>query len=335
MRPVRIAQIGTSAYSHGDGIFKTLKKLPEDFEIAGVALPEGEREKFPDRMPTFDLFREMTVDEILSDPSIDAVAVETEEVYLTRYALAVARAGKHIHMEKPGSQSRADFKQLIETVRQNKTVFHIGYMYRYNPMIRELFEEIDRGELGQIVSVQAQMSGDQPPELRQWLTNFRGGEMFYLGCHLVDLVYRILGQPEKVIPLNTRTGLDGTAGEDLALAVLTYKNALATVRSDANQRGGYPLRELAVTGSKKTVVLCPLEMRCPGGQNTTRRDLTSDDWFDLGTCRTGEPMHRYRGMMQAFAAMCRGELENPYSLDYEQALFDLILDCCGVEGGNA
>ena len=50
MRPVRIARIGTNAYSRGDGIFKTLKKLPEEFEIAGFALPEGEREKLPERM---------------------------------------------------------------------------------------------------------------------------------------------------------------------------------------------------------------------------------------------------------------------------------------------
>jgi len=155
--------------------------------------------------------------------------------------------------------------------------------------------------------------------------------MFYLGCHIIDLVFRIQGQPEEVIPYNCCTHLDGVEGEDFSMAILKYKNGLSFVRSDANQLGGYVRRALVVTGSKKTVALCPMEMPCPGGQNTTRWDYSSRDWFDPGTSRTSEPAHRYHGMMRSFAAMCRGEKENPYTLDYELALYKLILDCCGVE----
>ena len=46
---------------------------------------------------SFHLFRP-TVDEILKNPEIEAVAVETEEIYLTKYALMVAEAGKHLHI---------------------------------------------------------------------------------------------------------------------------------------------------------------------------------------------------------------------------------------------
>ena len=44
MRKIRVAQIGTSRYSHGNDIFSTLVKHPEVFDIAGFALPEGEKE---------------------------------------------------------------------------------------------------------------------------------------------------------------------------------------------------------------------------------------------------------------------------------------------------
>ena len=47
MRKVRIAQIGTSRFSHGLYIFESLKNQPDIFEIAGYALPENERENFP------------------------------------------------------------------------------------------------------------------------------------------------------------------------------------------------------------------------------------------------------------------------------------------------
>ena len=44
---------------------------------------------------------EMTLEEILNDPTIEAVTVETEEIHLTKYAIMAAEHGKMIHMEKP------------------------------------------------------------------------------------------------------------------------------------------------------------------------------------------------------------------------------------------
>ena len=331
MRKIRIAQIGTSLYSHGEGIFRTLCRLSDVFEIAGYALPENEREKFPERMASFGDFPELTVEQIVSDPTIDAVFVETEEIYLLKYARMVADAGKHIHMEKPGSQCLADFEALIQTVKEKSLVFHIGYMYRYNPMVVELLKQIERGELGQLVSVDAQMSGNQEPELRQWLPTFKGGMMFYLGCHLIDLAFRILGQPQEVHPYNFCSMVDGIEGEDYSMAVLRYPNAIATVRSNGLQHGGYLRRELVVTGSKKTVELRPIEMVYPGGQISTRTEYTAEDWFEPGVTTTTEKYLRYGTMLRSFAAMCRGEQENPYTPDYELSLFRLILTCCGVK----
>ena len=331
MRKIRIAQIGTSLWSHGDGIIKTLKRLSDQFEVVGYTLPENEREKFPERMAAFDGLPELTLEQILGDPTIEAVAVETEEIYLTKYAQMVAEAGKHIHMEKPGGRELADFEKLMATVKEKNLVIHLGYMYRYNPLVQDLLGQIQRGELGQIVCVDAQMSGNQEPELRQWLPTFRGGMMFYLGCHMVDLTFRILGQPEEVIPLNFCTDVDGIHCEDFSMAVLRYPKAIATVRSDGIQHGGYLRRELTVTGSKKTVALNPIEMRCPGGQFATATEYDAEDWFEPGRTTTTEKYTRYGDMLTSFAAMVRGELENPWGADYELALYKLLMKCCGVE----
>ena len=151
-------------------------------------------------MTCFEGFREMDVEEILKDPEIKAVTVETEEVYLSKYALLAAQHGKHIHMEKPGGVNLAEFGALIEAVKKNQTVFHTGYMYRYNPYVTELLQRIQNGELGEIISVEAQMNCYHEQETRQWLENFPGGMMFYLGCHLIDLILQIQGKPERIIP---------------------------------------------------------------------------------------------------------------------------------------
>ena len=122
MKKIKIAQIGTSKNSHGKPIFRTLTELSDVFEIVGYALPEGEREKFPAQMDVFEGYTEMTVEEILSDPEIEAVAVETEEIYLTKYALMVAKAGKHLHMEKPGGVELSDFRKLISILKEKSLV---------------------------------------------------------------------------------------------------------------------------------------------------------------------------------------------------------------------
>ena len=100
MKKIKIAQIGTSRYSHGTSVWKSLLKQSDLFDVVGYAFPENEQKKFPEQAKSFDGYRKMTMDEILNDPEIEAVAVETEEIYLTKYALMVAKSGKHLHMEK-------------------------------------------------------------------------------------------------------------------------------------------------------------------------------------------------------------------------------------------
>ncbi len=334
MRRIRIAQIGTSINSHGHPVFRTLAERTDVFEIVGYALPENEREKFPAQAAAFDGYREMTVEEILADDSIEAVAVETEEIYLTKYAKMVVDAKKHLHMEKPGGLSLADFIEMVDTAEKNGTVFHTGYMYRYNPVILKLFERIDRGELGDIVSVEAQMSCVHPDEFRAWQSTFPGcGMLFFLGCHLIDLVYRIQGEPKAVHPFVKSSGKNGVIAPDYALLVMEYENGASFVKTTDVECGGFLRRQLVVTGTKETVVIEPLEKNAGGDFLTTGyRSICDESWGADGERLVSEPYHRYMDMMLGFASYVRGEKKNPYDYDYERRLYRLVHKCCGLEG---
>ena len=78
----------------------------------------------------------------------------------------------------------------------------------------DVMEKIKNGELGEIISVEAQMNCTHPATTRQWLENLPGGMMFYLGCHLIDLILRIQGKPKKIMPLNKCSGLEGVTAKD-------------------------------------------------------------------------------------------------------------------------
>ena len=340
MKKIRIAQIGVNRYSHATEIFKTLKSMPELFEIVGYAIVEDERETCEAKLPAFDGYREMTVEEILADPTIDAVTVETDEIHLLKYARLVAESGKHMHMEKPGSQSVADFESLVETVRAKGTVFHLGYMYRYNPVISDVLARARTGELGEIHSVEAHMSRIDREPCRRWLGSFKGGMMFYLGCHLVDLVYLLQGAPERVIPLNKSTGIGGIETEDYGCAVLEYPNGISMIRMSGTEIGGYDRRQLVICTDRRTVEIKPLEVSVPKEERrpgmvaplyTESVERYRDEEGKVQTKYTRSPDYgRYSAMMQSFAAMVRGEKENPFTYDYELALFKLIMECCGA-----
>ena len=331
MKRIRIAQIGTSTNSHGNDIWENLKKQNDVFEIVGFVFPEKEQEKFPERMKSFEGFRELTVEEILNDPEIEAVAIETEEVNLTKYALMAGRAGKHIHLEKPGGFALEDFVQLINIMKKTGKVFHMGYMYRYNPFVKELLSSVKKGELGEIISVEAQMNCIHPKKTRQWLANLPGGMMFFLGCHLVDVILQIQGKPQRIVPYNKCMGIDGVTSKDFAMTVLEYKNGISFVKINSNEIGGFARRQIVVSGTKKTIEIKPLERYVNGWNNglfTVKREYTENDWLNNGNKIKTELFYRYDDMMSSFAKYVRGEKDNPYTLEYELDLYKTILECC-------
>lgn len=329
MGKIKIAHIGTSTNSHGNDIFNTLKKLGDVFEIAGFVFLENEREKFPERMADFEGYEELTLEDVLNDPEIEAVMIETEEIYLTKYALLAAEHKKHIHMEKPGGLQLTDFEKLIDIVKKNNTVFHTGYMYRYNPYICELKNQIESGELGEIINVEAQMNCIHPKKVREWLGKFPGGMMFFLGCHLIDLILSIQGEPKNIIPLNKCSGVGGVTTEDFGMVVFEYENGNSFVKTSAVEIGGFERRQLIVSGTKKTVEIKPLEWYVEPGKLVTSRSIySSNDWHSASKKEQSLPVDRYETMMRSFCKMVKGEKENPWSYDYELKLYRTILKAC-------
>ena len=331
MKKIKIAQIGVNANSHSYQIFRSIEKQKDEFEIVGYVLPENARERLSNKVNFFGNHRELSLEEVLNNPEIQAVAIETDEIYLTKYALLTAKAGKHIHMEKPGGINLVDFENLINIIKQTGKVFHTGYMYRYNPFVSDLIERVKEGQLGEIISVEAQMNCTLPKQFRQWLQDLPGGMMFYLGCHLIDLILQINGQPERIIPLNKCSKIEGVSAKDFGMAVFEYKNGVSFAKTTAVELGGFERRQLVVNGSKATVELNPLEWYIPETENlqTQRVVRTSLDWNTKGEKELSAPCNRYDGMMKAFAQYVRGEKQNPYSPDYELELYKTVLKSCG------
>jgi len=331
VRKIRIAQIGLNTFSHSVQIFNTLCKHQELFEVAGICFPENEKERLSHHVKKLCPFTELSLEEILNDPTIEAVTVETDELYLTKYALLAAKHGKKIHMEKPGGASYSEFEELIRVVKEQKLLFHIGYMYRYNPGIRAVLDKIKKGDLGEIISVEVQMNCIHDTHIRKWMEELPGGMMFFLGCHLIDLVFQIQGKPQRVIPMIKATNLEGAKSQDFCMALLEYEKGCSFVKTTNVEYGGFLRRQLVITGSKGTIEMKPIERGTEDAEHTRWVEYRSPDWSDPGTVTEVGPYGRYDNMMCSFAAMARGEMDNPYTYEYELELYKLVLECCAVQ----
>ena len=105
-------------------------------------------------------------------------------------------------------------------------------------------EQIKCGELGEIISVEAQMNCYEPLGV-EMAGRLSGGMMFFLGCHLIDLIYTIQGQPKAIILLNKSTGLDGVTCKDFGMVIFEYDKA-SFAKTSAVEGGGFERRQLVV-----------------------------------------------------------------------------------------
>lgn len=329
MKKIRILQVGYQ-HAHGPFTLDSLLRLPDYFDVVGLADedPETAKTKVKNAPAFYSIEEALKLD-------IDAVTIECEEDQATKYAQMFADKGVHVHLDKPGSQDIKAFHRLADTLKEKNLVFHLGYMYRYNPAIIDAVNMAKNGELGDIFAVEAQMSVKHARERRQWLSDYKGGMMYYLGCHLIDIVYRICGEPKEIIPLNCSTGVDGIVSEDYGFVVFKYDNGVSFVKTNASEYNGFDRRQLVITGSLGSVELKPLEILTSGTELHTLTALTLEKdnpriWGDGAKRLRSDSVDRYDGMMSNFARCILGEKENEYTHDYEKRLFDLVMKCCGV-----
>lgn len=319
--PIRIGQIGVG-HAHASKL--SVYRASPDYDVVGIAEPdEGLRRKAESQAPYRDL-PWMTVEQLLNSPGLQAVLVETRVRDLLPTAEACLAAGKHIHLDKPAGESLPTFRRLLDAAARQGLLVQMGYMYRYNPAVMLLREFLREGWLGEVFEVHAVMSKVVDPASRRELAEHRGGMMFELGCHLLDLVVGILGAPDDVAGFSQSAIDDGLA--DNMLAVLTYPRAIASVKSSAVEYDGGARRHLVVCGTSGTFHVQPLD-------NPTARVTLSQARGDYrrGPQEATFPKYaRYVDDAADMARIIRGEKPTDFPYAHDLAVQTTLLRACGL-----
>lgn len=326
---IKIAQIGTT-HGHASGKMKTLRKLNDYYEVVGIFEPDPEKKKEATQKSTYkDLHWFDSIEQLLNAKDLKAVAVETYNKDLVPTSMICAKAGVHLHMDKPGGESHSEFKALLDEMTRHKRTLQMGYMYRNNKGFQFCFDAVRKGWLGDIFEIHGVMSKKSNARARRELAEYPGGTMYELGGHLIDPLVSFMGKPDKVTAFVRKTKPQQDSLNDNQLAVLEYPTATCTIRSALVEVEGSKRRQFYVCGDQGTVEIKPLE------SPKTKVMLALDQ--DRGDFKKGyRPVNlpdmpgRYDDQLIDFAEIINGQMENPYPPTHDIAVHETVLRASGL-----
>jgi predicted dehydrogenase len=250
--PIGIGFIGAS-YSHATGKLKVVQKSA-DWKLVGVSEsdPKIQQDLKAQGIPL------LSREQLLVNPAIQVIAVESRVADHATDGKAVLNAGKHLHLEKAPANHMADFQQIVQLAASKKLVLQMGYMWRYHPGINAALEAARRGWLGPVFLLRASMSNQLAADRRIEWGEFPGGVMFELGGHVIDPMIRLMGRPAKVTPTLRTDSPAKDSLRDNCVAVLEWEQAMGIVHASTLQATSSRYRAFEIYGTNGCAIVNPI-----------------------------------------------------------------------------
>lgn len=154
MKPVELIVAG--AGDRGFVYASYAREHPDRAQIVGVAEPrEFYREKMAQEyhIPEENVFKDWK-DMAKRDRFADAVVITMQDKLHRDPAIAFAKKGYHILLEKPMAPDEKSCRDIVKAVTGKSVIFAVAHVLRYTRYTHELKSIVDSGLIGNIVSIQ-------------------------------------------------------------------------------------------------------------------------------------------------------------------------------------
>jgi predicted dehydrogenase len=258
-----------------------------DCELAWCCDADAERrERFAGQFPATRFTDEL--DELLGDPSLDAVVLATPVPTHGSLAVTVLEAGKHCFVEKPLAQSVADAERAVAAAAETGRLLMVGHLLEYHPGVGMLKEIADSGELGELRYIYGN---------RLNLGQLRADEnaLWSLGAHDVSVVLALAG--EEPYELSARGESYMREGiEDVVFGFLRFPSGLAA-HLHLSWLDPHKERRFTVVGAKRMATFDDMEVE--------RKVTIYDKGFDEKSNSYGEYVARESSASTSSTACAR------------------------------
>jgi predicted dehydrogenase len=268
------------------------------------------------------------LDEILTDPAIDAVVFATPHSQHGAQVERTAAAGKHILMEKPFTLDVKSAAAALDSVARAGVVLGVAYPRRFHPAMNELKARMTDGRLGVVSHCEAAQSSPaglsmSPEYWRSDPQEAPAGPMTATGVHNLDAMIFLFGRVEEVYCTTLRRIIPRL--EDTTSVMLGLANGISATLYCSLVTA--PTYRFAVYGTKGSVELATQDSQfrftpVTAVPQTGRHIAPAPEIIDY------KGFNALAAELEGFAAAINGE--RPYPITAEEilhgvAVFDAIV----------
>jgi len=200
------------------------------------------------------------LDKVLSNSEVDIVNICTPSGLHQDIAVASAKAGKHLIVEKPLEITLSKCDEIIKVAKENKVKLAVIFPSRFKDGTQQLKKAIEKRRFGQIALADAYVKWYRSQEYYNsgaWRGTWKldgGGALMNQSIHTIDLLQWFMGDVDSITAI-TRTIVHKIEVEDTACAILKFKNgALGVIEGSTACFPGTDTR-IAIQGEKGSVIL--------------------------------------------------------------------------------
>jgi predicted dehydrogenase len=188
--------------------------------------------------------------ELLRSPEIDAIAIATPVSTHFEFAMAALKAGKHVWLEKPMTETSLQARKLVdEAAKRNLTLF-VDHTFVYTGAVRKMGDVIKSGDLGRVYYYDS---------IRVNLGLFQRdvNVISDLAVHDFSILDYLLGEHPVAISASGINHFPGTP-ENLAYITLFYDSG-TIAHVNVSWLAPVKVRQILLGGSKKMITYDDLE----------------------------------------------------------------------------
>jgi predicted dehydrogenase len=242
-------RIGVIGYGYwGPNLVRNFAETP-DAEVAAVADLDPAKLALVQRR--FPAVRTTThFQDLLADPSIDAIAVATPVGSHFELGMATLKAGKHLWLEKPMAETSFQARKLVDEADRRGLVLIVDHTFIYTGAVRKMGEIVKGGELGRVYYYDS---------IRVNLGLFQRDVSVIsdLAVHDFSILDYLLGEHPVAVSASGINHFPGTP-ENLAFITLFYDSGVIA-HANVSWLAPVKVRQILVGGSKKMITYNDLE----------------------------------------------------------------------------
>lgn len=256
----------------------------EDIRVKYIFRREEDIPQFAEYEPCYpELTFTSDLDQVLNDPEVDLVVVNTPDRFHVPYAKQILNAGKHALVEKPFAPTAAQAREVFDLAKEKGLVCMPNQNRRFDADFLAVKEVVASGKLGQLVRLESHYDYFRP---NGWYDHL--GTLYNLAVHQIDQIISLLGMPDQT-RFDVRSIHHPGAGDDYYDLEFFYGNCKASVNTSMCVQIDYP--RFTLHGTRGSFTLPPVIHNSGKakavGRHTVSTALAPEDRWGTLVCRDG------------------------------------------------